>query len=241
MKVKAIKLGLISFVLLFATEIKAQDFGLSFSYFIPKNGYFSTPISPFSIRGIGVDLTNFLALETGASLYRMSGLQVKDLLFESKDPFVGPNFTIFVPVELVIQLKGQAVQFDIKGGGFFFYGFDQKINYGNLDRAIAEYENWTVANSDFDSKNKPGFGYHAGVELTFYLQQFGISLECNYLIGESKFPLTGSYQGGVTDITEVSVAYPDAKIDLTGLEFSIGVFMSANGGGGPKKPKRRKR
>jgi len=240
---RSLKLTVLSILMLFGAQANGQDFGLSFSYFIPKNGYFSTPISPFSIRGIGVDLTNFLALETGASLYRMSGLQVKDLPFESKDPFVGPNFTIFVPVELVIQLKGQAVQFDIKGGGFFFYGFDQKINYGNLDRAIAEHEGWSVANSNFDFENKPGFGYHTGVELTIYLpSQLGISIECNYLIGESKLPLTGSYQGGVTDINEVSAAYPDAKIDLTGLEFSIGIIMSSNGGGGgPKKPKRRKR
>ncbi len=225
--------------LILSKSASGQDFGLSFSYFIPKNGYFSTPISPFSIRGIGVDLTQFLALETGASLYRMSGLQVKDLPFESKDPFVGPNFTIFVPVELVIQLKGQSVQFDIKGGGFFFYGFDQKLNYGNLDRAIALHEGWTIANADFAYENKPGFGYHTGVELTIYLaNQLGISIECNYLIGQSKFPLTGSYQGGTTDINTVTVNYPDAKIDLTGLEFSIGVIMSSGGGG---KPKRRKR
>ncbi len=238
---KLLKLILIALPLFFGTALKAQDFGLSFSYFIPKDGYFSTPISPFSIRGIGVDLTNFLALETGASLYRMSGLQVKDLPFESKDPFVGPNFTIFVPVELVIQLKGQAVQFDIKGGGFFFYGFDQKINYGNLDRAIAEHYNLSVVNSNFDYENKPGFGYHAGVELTIYLpNQLGISIECNYLVGQSKFPLTGSYQGGTTTIETEDVNYPDAKIDLTGLEFSIGIIMSANGGNA-KKPKRRKR
>lgn len=238
---KFIKLCLVSFILLISPCVNAQDFGLSFSYFIPKNGYFSTPISPFSIRGIGVDLTNFLALETGASLYRMSGLQVKDLPFESKEPFAGPNFTIFVPVELVIQLKGQSVQFDIKGGGFFFYGFDQKINYGNLDRAIAEYENWDVVNSHFNYENKPGLGYHTGVELTIFLpSQFGISIECNYLIGESKFPLTGSYSGGDIDISTKSVEYRDAKIDLTGLEFSIGLIMSS-GGGGPKKPKRRKR
>ena len=99
-----------------------QEFGLSFSYFIPKNGYFSTPISPFSIRGIGVDLNRFLALETGASLYRMSGLNVKDLPFETKDPLVGPNFTILVPAEVVIQFKGAGVEFDIKGGLFGFYG-----------------------------------------------------------------------------------------------------------------------
>lgn len=219
----------------------AQEFGLSFSYFIPKNGYFSTPISPFSIRGIGVDITPFLALETGASLYRMSGLNMKDLPFESEAPLVGPNFTIFIPAELVIQLKGSSVEFDIKGGGFFFYGFDQKINYGNMDRALRTLEGWQVANSDFKYENKPGFGYHAGVELTFYvMSQFGISLECNYLVGQSKFPLKGSYTGGSDDLETKNVEYPDAKIDLTGLEFSIGLIFSS-GGSSPKKPNRRRK
>ena len=109
----------------------AQEVGLSFSYFIPKNGDFSTPISPFSIRGIGVNLNRFIALETGATLYRMSGLNIKDLPFESRNSLLGPNFTILIPAELVFQLKGQRVEFDIKGGGFFFYGFGQNLNYGN--------------------------------------------------------------------------------------------------------------
>src|SRR6478736_3138456 len=122
---------LLFFVLLAIASLtaQAQNMGLSFSYFIPKNGYFSTPISPFSIRGIGVDLNKYIALETGASLYRMSGLNVKDLPFESKEPIGGPSFTIFVPAELVFKIiQARQVQFDIKGGGFFFYGFAQKLN-----------------------------------------------------------------------------------------------------------------
>src|SRR5688500_5136790 len=99
-----------------STCVSAQEFGLSFSYFLPKNGYFSTPISPFSIRGLGVDLNRYIAIETGASLYRMSGLNLKGLPFESKSPLIGPNFTILVPLELVFQLKGSHVEFDIKGG-----------------------------------------------------------------------------------------------------------------------------
>src|ERR1700712_1937899 len=85
----------------------AQSVGLSFSYFIPRNGYFSTPISPFSLRGVGFNLNRYLAIQTGASLYRMSGLNMLGLPFDSKDPFVGPNFTLFVPLELVLQFKGR--------------------------------------------------------------------------------------------------------------------------------------
>lgn len=220
-----------------------QNLGLSFSYFIPKNGYFSTPISPFSIRGVGFDINRFIAIETGASLYRMSGLSMKDLPLQSKDPFVGPNFTIFVPLELVFQLKGNNVEFDIKGGGFFFYAFDQKLNYGNIDRAIREYENWTVANANLSFQNKPGFGYHFGGELTVNVtSQVGISLETNYLVGQSALPLTGSYTGG-TDVIQApkAVDYNDAKVDFTGLEFSIGLIFDTGGGGPSPKAKRRRR
>jgi hypothetical protein len=232
--------GLLIVFLAMSTSAFAQQFGLSFSYFIPKNGYFSTPISPFSIRGVGVDLNRFIAIETGASLYRMSGLNVKGLPFESKDALVGPNFTILVPVELVFQLKGSSVQFDIKGGVFGFYGFDQKVNYGNFDRAIRKYENWAVTNSHFSFDNKPGWGYHAGAELTIYVtQQLGISLETNYLMGDSKFPLSGSYTGGNASLETKQVEYRDAKIDLTGLEFSIGVIIDSGGGGPAPKKKRR--
>jgi hypothetical protein len=132
---------------------------------------------------LGVDLNRFIALETGASLYRMSGLNLKDLPLESKKPLLGPNFTILVPAELVIQLKGARAEFDIKGGGFFFYGFGQRLNYGNLDRALRELQQWQVANADASFQNSPGFGYHGGAELTIYVtNQWGISLESNYFV-----------------------------------------------------------
>jgi hypothetical protein len=220
------------------TNLFAQDVGLSFSYFIPRNGYFSTPVSPFSIRGLGVNINRFLALQTGASLYRMAGLSMKDLPLHTRDPFVGPNFTLFVPAELVIQLKGSRVQFDIKGGGFFFYGFSQKLNYGNIDKAIREAEGWTVANSTLTFQNKPGVGFHGGVELKVDVtNQVGVSIETNYLVGQSRLPLKGSYSGGTSAVETKPVDYKEAKIDFSGLEFSIGLIFNSGGG---SKPKRRR-
>lgn len=236
---------LVLMLLLIAPVVQAQQFGLSFSYFIPKNGYLSTPVSPFSIRGVGFNLTDFLAIETGGSLYRMSGLNLKDLPFESKNPLIGPNFTLFVPAELVVMLKAGRVEFDIKGGGFFFYGFDNKINYGNLDRAIREYADLAIVNSDVKFSNSPGFGYHAGAELTVYVtQQVGVSFETNYLIGQAKFPLTGSYTGSTStgDVNIVPIDYNNAKVDFTGLEFSISLLFDTGGGPAPgKKSKKRRR
>lgn len=239
------KIKCLAIALLITTSVvQAQQFGLSFSYFIPKNGYLSTPISPFSIRGVGVNLTDFLSLETGGSLYRMSGLNLKDLPFESKDPLIGPNFTIFVPAELVVMLKAGRLELDLKGGGFFFYSFGNKINYGNLDRAIREDAGLEVVNSDVTFKSKPGFGYHAGAELTVYVtQQVGISFETNYLVGQADFPFEGSYTGsnstGPPTTTEIN--YEDAKIDFTGLEFSISLIFDTGGGPSPGKKTRKRR
>jgi hypothetical protein len=208
----------------------AQDVGLSFSYFIPRNGYFSTPISPFSFRGVGVSLNRFIAVETGVSLYRMSGMNMVDLPLETKDPLLGPNFTLFVPAELVLEFKGKQAEFDIKGGGFAFYGFDQRLNLGNFDRAIRTFEGWDVANSDLSFNNNPGFGLLAGIELTFPVtRQFSVALEINYLLGTAKFPLSGSYRGGTTTtgLETVNVDYQDGKVDFTGLEFSIGIIFGS--------------
>jgi len=204
----------------------SQSVGLSFSYFIPRNGDFSTPISPFSIRGVGFDINRFLALETGASLYRMSGLNIIGLPFESTSSLTGPNFTIFIPAELVFQIKGKGMSFDIKGGGFFFYAFDQQLNYGNMDKALRKYTGWDVVNSQFAFDNRPGFGYTVGFEFSVDVtSQWGISLETNYLMGEASIPLTGGYSGGTLTGTNTTVQaeYKDAKVDYTGLEFSIGI------------------
>jgi len=224
-----------------ANHLSAQSLGLSFSYFVPRNGYFSTPISPFSFRGIGVDVNRLIRLQIGASLYRMSGLSMKDLPLQNKAPFVGPNFTMFVPGELVFKLNGKGVTFDIKGGGFFFYGFSQTLNYGNIDRAVREKEGWAVANSSLSFENHPGFGWHTGAELTVYVtNQVGVSIETNYLAGQSKMPLTGSYSGGTTTIgAPTPVNYNNAKIDFTGFEFSLGLIFNT-GGGAPQQKKRRR-
>jgi len=224
------RIVLMSLLSLTALITKSQDVGLSFSYFIPRNGYFSTPISPFSFRGVGVNLNRFIALETGISLYRMSGMNMLDLPFETKDPLLGPNFTLFVPAELVLEFKGKQAEFDIKGGGFAFYGFDQKLDLGNFDRAIRVYEGWDVANSDLSFENNPGFGLLAGVELTLPVtRQFSVSLEVNYLMGTAKFPLSGSYSGANSngDFFNETVDYKDAKVDFTGLEFSIGITFGS--------------
>jgi hypothetical protein len=223
-----------------ALTARTQNVGLSFSYFIPTNGGFSTPISPFSIRGVGFKFSNHFAFQTGASLYRMAGLSIKDTPISTNQSLTGPNFTVFVPAELVLRFEGKRLSLDIKGGGFFFYGFDQQLNVGNIDKAIRNLEKWTVANSDFSFKNNPGIGIQGGIELTMNVtSQLGISIETNYLRGQSALPLTGTYTGGTSTLETKSIDYKDAKVDFTGLEFSIGlIFNTASTSPEPKRKRR---
>jgi hypothetical protein len=224
---KIILIALLSGVSL---QIKAQDLGLSFSYFIPKSGYFSVPVTPFSLRGVGFDINRFFAIESGFTLYRISGMGVKDLPWQSKKPLAGPFFSLMIPVEAVLTFDFSNQAIKIKGGGFAFYNFDTKINEGNLDREIMEYLGWEVLNSDFSLKNNIGLGYHFGAEYIIYFsKKFGLSFEAYYLSGSSDLDLMGTYKGIPESgdlVTEENAEYPEAKLDFTGYEFSIGVLFS---------------
>lgn len=209
----------------------AQEIGVSASFFIPRDGYFSAPISPISFRGVGISMTDYLSIETGITLYRMSGLNVKELPFESKKPLVGPTFTLLVPLELVLEFGAGNHVFQIKGGGFSFFSFDQKINEGNLDRALVDYTGWEVLNSDFDLENNIGFGIHFGGEYIFYVNNnFGISLGGYYYIGGAEVNLSGTLTGGseALGINTVSESFPGSEVDFTGFEISVGILFSTN-------------
>ncbi len=220
-----------TFLLLFLSiPLKSQDLGMSFSFFFPRNGYFSVPVSPFSVRGVGIHPTNFLSIESGFSLYRMSGLNVINIPFETKDPIMGPMFSIFIPAEAVLEAQTGNVVFRVKGGGFAFYNFINHINYGNLDRAIAEFYQWDIANADFKFDNKIGFGYLFGGEIIVYVnRQFGINLQVNYLSGGSAVNFRGTITGADADgIDVIEANYTDARIDYTGWEITLGIIFTNN-------------
>lgn len=225
------KFLLISIVsILFSIRAHSQDFGISASFFIPKNGYFSTPISPLSIRGVSLASAGVFSIDIGGSLYRMSGMSVSNVPFDTRKPMVGPFFNIMVPLEVVINLGNSNTSFLIKGGGFAFYNFGTKLNYGNIDRAMVDYLNLEIANSDLTFDNTIGYGYEFGLEYIQYLnRQFGITLGANYYIGGANLNLKGAVKGVSTNgiITTSEVDFKDARLDYTGLEISVGLLFSS--------------
>ncbi len=200
--------------------------GLSFSYLIPKNGYLAAPVSPFSIRGIGVDFGSFVGVDTGFSLYYMSGLGMSGLPFESEEPLVGPQFSLMVPLELSLGVNAGIVSVRVLGGGFGLWHLNTRINEGNMDRALRDAEDWVVLNSDLSLNNQLGGGWLAGIVFDWHVSQdFSISTEFRYLDGSSGAALTGSYTGAPSDgqLITRDVDYADARIDVEGLEISLGV------------------
>jgi opacity protein-like surface antigen len=200
--------------------------GISFSYLLPKNGYLSAPISPFSIRGIGIG--NVLGVETGFTLYSIPGLAMDGLPFDSNKPLTGPHWSVLVPAQITLSSGCGPVAIKFLGGGFVLWHLSSRINKGNLDRALASYENWDVALSDLELSMKSGFGWMLGTELEFQLnKKLAITTEVQYLSGSSKSSLTGSYSGGTIggNIETKQANFDRLKSQLEGIEFSLGVKL----------------
>lgn len=210
-------------ILLLITYLPSNAQGVSISVLIPKNGYLSTPVSPFSIRGLGYNF-GAIGFSTGGSLYNMPGLPISNLPFEINEPLTGPHWSILVPLQLTLEFHSKAVSVRVLGGGFGMVHIYPKLNYGNLDRAIADYESWQVANANLDLKSKPGGGWMAGIEFIFHVnKKYSITTEVQYLSGKSQIELEGSYAGGNTIIEEKQVSYPNAQVLLEGIEISLGL------------------
>lgn len=200
--------------------------GISFSYLIPKNGYLSAPVSPFSIRGLGYYFGP-VGIETGGSVYSMSGLAIDKLPFETDKPLTGPQFSLLVPVELAFKLDTKLVTWKLRGGAAAAWHINPRLNEGNFDRALRDFEGWEVANSDAKIKTGLGLGWIAGTSFEWHIaREFSVSTEVSYLSVPAAATLTGSYIGGTSSQLQTrSIDFPDARVNLEGIEISIGVTL----------------
>ncbi len=212
----------------------AMGQGISFSYFFPTDGYLSNPISPFSIRGVGVNVTRFLKVETGFSLYHMAGVGISGLPegYVTDQPLAGPHFTLIVPGELALQFGLGPMQFKFGGGLFGIYHLNPRINQGNFDRMLVSNEaEYDVVNADLEGDNTLGFGWLAGGEIAIAIsRQFALSLGTHFLNGSTAFPLSGSVtsaRSGSSVIRQQEVVYDDTRIETRGWEVSLGVTFTS--------------
>lgn len=199
--------------------------GVSFSYLIPKNGYLSAPVSPFSLRGLAIG--EKIGLQTGITLYSIPGLGMEALPFNSDKPMVGPHFATLIPGQLFFTIPIKSFQFKFLAGGFLWWNINPRLNEGNLDRGYRDFEGAESLNTDFELTNKLGKGITGGLEITYaYSRELSLTAQASYLKGTAVAPLKGSYTGSRNGQSFTTSVDEQAEILLEGLELSVGVIFS---------------
>ncbi len=210
------------------TSLKSQELGTSFSYFFPQNGYFSIPVAPVSIRGVGFSLGKYIAINGGLSLYRISGMQVKSEMYQFEDPLAGPFFSLLIPAQLQLILPMGNAKFKVHGGGFFYTNMGMKMQKDALHTAIMESTGALAVSSNSAVDESAGTGWQFGADFTYYIKKdLGINIKGRYYMGESDYKISGDYTAAYSDgtITQETLSVTDAKLNFTGLELGIGVVF----------------
>ncbi|MBJ7428645.1 MAG: hypothetical protein JHD28_06795 [Bacteroidia bacterium] len=217
----------LAFMLIFFQKSTAQ-IGVGIGFFIPSTGYVANVYGPLSLRGVGFSINKIFTVQTGFTVYSMPGNAVTHLPFKAKEPLFGASTTLLVPLEFGLGTRIGNVSISASAGGFMFYNFTHRLDKGNFDRAISEYEGWDVTNADLNYTNRPGYGFITSFEIEYHVnKKLGIYIQYSYLDGESVLELNGNYKGGNLggNIIEKTAAFNDARLSIKGSEVSVGVHF----------------
>ena len=209
-------------------SILAQDeIGMSFSFLFPQNNKFSTPISPLSIRGLGIKFGESVSISTGFTAYRMAESTISNLEFASKAPLLGPSVSFVIPFEMILKFKlNKSLILKLNGGVFLFNNVGDAVNEGNLSLALATYYQYNLVQTDFEYQDKWGWGYQFGIQpIYFVTKQIGIAIKGNYYLGEADLDLSGTIKGWSDNEGYIeSEASYKGNLDFKGFELSLGVI-----------------
>ncbi|MFP4383025.1 MAG: hypothetical protein ACLFSE_03205 [Spirochaetia bacterium] len=213
-----------SLILLIFGVISAGAIGMNFSLFIPRHGYLSVPVSPVSLRDIGISFGKYFGIATAISLDSIAGMAIKDssgnLLGEGPmaGPFLSSNGSIYAKINIPIK----SIEITARGGVFGFYNSNFRLLTGNIDRYIASRDGYNSVTSDFESEGKFGWGYVFGGSLTYWFGPIGISAGANYYLGKAALSLTGQYYHDGTLESAPPAYLQNVYLDYSGLEIIIG-------------------
>jgi hypothetical protein len=234
---KRAKIAVLSLLLLFLAVFTVQSIGVSFSYFLPRNGMFSHPVPPLSFRDIGIDVGSYLGIAASLSLYSMRGMGITDASgtpIDTGGPIVGPFLSVVSSAVGKLILPLEQLEFEASGGVFGCYNIDPPLMTGKLDRYLATstgttYESTT---SSVSAGGRWAWGWVFGGKATYLVKgQIGVALGANYYLGGGALKLSGSYDayddGGAGYVAGLDLPsnLQNARIDFTGLEIILGVEL----------------
>ncbi|MDD2385966.1 MAG: hypothetical protein PHP52_04215 [Bacteroidales bacterium] len=217
----------ILFTILGINYMFSQSVG--FSYFFPKNGYFSNPIAPINIS-LPIKFGKYLQISPGIGLSNIGGMSMSGFptQYKSNIPLVGSfqSFEINVLPGFVLPFKN--IKFEISGGGFAFTSFNTKIIYGNFNNMIAQANNYDFVNTNVSiDKDFFGYGFIFGSKISFRVRNsvWGY-IGANYYMGSQKMALEGNYTAVKNNlITSHDFSFPETKILYHGLQISVGAIF----------------
>jgi hypothetical protein len=221
-------------ILLAGTAFTGHGLGLSLSYFLPRGGRFSHPVSPLSIRDVGlVGLGRYFEVACSLTLYDITGMAIKDEQgqpIDTPDPVAGPFLSVLGSSVAKIIIPVKNLELVAAGGVFGCYNIDLQLNNGVLDRYLAaESDTYDAVASDITAAGCWGWGFLFGASATYYVKgQLGIRLGANYYLGAAELKLSGTYDGytGAGGSTTENISgHPlgKAQLDYSGLEFIVGL------------------
>jgi hypothetical protein len=226
--------------LLVTAAVSVSSIGITLSYFIPRDGWFSHPVSPLSIRDVGVSLGRYFGLAGSLSLYGIAAMGITDAEgtpLELGGPAVGPFHSLLGSLvgKVIIPIKvRQVVKLELvgRGGVFGCYNIAPQLMTGTVERylaATAPGGPYEAVNASLTSDGRWGWGWLFGGSVTYYVTaQVGVSLGALYYLGGAPLKLSGTFDaydsGGLAaDDASLPSLLQGARLDYSGLELLVGV------------------
>jgi hypothetical protein len=206
--------------------------GLGVSYFLPlplDNGVFSHPVSPLSIRDVGVNFGDYVGVAGAVTLYNFNGLPARDTAAYLFGPAVGPLYTLVGSVVGKLMLPIRKLRLTAEGGVFGLLNLSTPLVTGAIDTYLAGGTYEAVTSSVTAQAGRWGGGFLTGGSVSYTFGQAALSLAVHYYNGASALDLTGTYSAydQETGTWVQDVPIPDALRDATalfnGIEITVGV------------------
>ena len=203
---------------------------IGFSYFFPKNGYFSNPVAPISFS-IPLKLYDFFQISPGIGLYHIGGMSMTGFAeeYNSERTLVGPFQSLELTLLPAIVIGFKKVKFDIVGGLFGFWGFNEKLIADEFNQMLAESHDFSSFDSNLNyKKNGFGWGYIYGIKFSFKLTKSAWGyIGANYYTGSQLFKIDGNYIAtkGINYYESGSFNFNTSKILYQGLQISVGAIL----------------
>ncbi len=202
---------------------------IGFSYFFPKNGYFSNPVAPINFS-MPIKFGNFFQVSPGIGLSNIGGMSMTGFpdAYNSEVALVGPFQSLELSLIPAIVLPFKTVKFDFAGGVFGFASFNSRIIEGNFNTMLAEANNFDfISTNTIIDKKAIGWGYVFGFKVSFKVTKSAWGyIGANYYMGEQKMALNGEYYGVAnTTITHGSFDFPNTSLLYHGLQISVGAVL----------------